>query len=257
MYTPLSGMTKTLIATTIAGGIAIAGITWQGDGSITNIQGNLDHMKQELTEAINDNTFLKGQIDNFKGVVQETSLKVGVLEDEKAALEAQIAELQAQLEEEGNLTEEQAALQNEVNRLEGELDRANQQIHELETYAAAADSQEYEPIDQAQYAAPFVAIEPDAYALDAANAEKMASEDLITTIEQEFVADLNGSVNITGVTTYTENGTEYLAYSTDSWNGGSGTTYPQSIIDLANELGYPSVFFVDAEGVLVGRIPPN
>ncbi|MGG0288638.1 hypothetical protein ABEY41_26775 [Peribacillus butanolivorans] len=68
MYSALGTMAKVTLAGAIAGGVLITGITYQGDGSVTNIKGNVNNMKNELTQAISDNDFLKGQFNSLKDI---------------------------------------------------------------------------------------------------------------------------------------------------------------------------------------------
>lgn len=148
---------KTILATSLAGGIAITGITFSGDGDITNIKGNLDNMKDEITQAVDDNEFLKSQFDKLQGLygdsVDEANTTINGLLETKAELETKIYSLQEQVASH-DMTDEQETLQKEITRLEGEVKEANQKIAELSSYAQQVDdSTTYTAVDKEAYTA--------------------------------------------------------------------------------------------------------
>jgi len=187
-YNALSTLTKSTIAVAVAGGIAISGITWQGDGDITNIKGNLDSLKNKLTQSIDDNAWLKEQFDSLKGKystsVSDANSKINALVTERDTLNGQITDLKAQLEEanaNADMTDEKTELQNEINRLEGELDKANKEIADLQQYAKEADeSTSYTAVDRTQYATPTETVQ-DVPASDTATATPAPTETGSTT----------------------------------------------------------------------------
>ncbi|EDL65009.1 hypothetical protein [Bacillus sp. SG-1] len=255
----LSTMAKTFIATGLAGGIAVTGIVWTGGESVNKIKGNLDNMKQEVTEAVQDNEFLKGQFDSLKNLysssVQEANATIDSLTQERNQLLNQVDQLQSDLAAQDG-TQEQAEIQAEIDRLESELDKANQQIAELETYAQQADdAATYTAIDQTQYTVdgqavvdPTIRISEEATAFNSANAEILANENTVKTIEAEF-AEKGVTVNIKRVVKFNYMGTDLLAYEVEgdfsalTLGERTSTTYT-----TAEAIGERGINFVNANG---------
>jgi len=169
----MSTLGKVTIGAVVAGGILISGISWTGEGAVDNIKGNIDNLKNKLTQAIEDNEWLKDQFHLLEGFytdsVSEANTTISDLKASKLELEGQIAQLTADLqakqkelddlhaknaEKELELEDAKTELQAEIERLEGELTKANQQIAELEVYAQTTDySMNYEAIDKDAYTA--------------------------------------------------------------------------------------------------------
>jgi len=118
-------LTKTLVATVLAGGILITGATWMGTEKIENIKNNIVSMEEKFISAVSDNDFLKGR---FNGLSDKFNNLNELYND---------------------TISDRDKLQNEVTRLESELEKANTEITELETYSKEVDeSMEYEEIDR-------------------------------------------------------------------------------------------------------------
>ncbi len=166
-------VTKVLAGTVFAGGITLAGITWQGDGDTTNIKGNIDSLKVKLTNAVDDNKFLMNSFNNLNGMYNTAVGKANETIDQfnhaKAQLEAQIAKITTQLNDkqaeldqliadkaadEAEKEKAQLELQGQIDDLEIQLEAANKKIKELAQYADEVDSSiEYTPVDRIAYTA--------------------------------------------------------------------------------------------------------
>lgn len=137
--------TKTILAGILGTGVVVSSIAWTGSGSVSNIKGSIDSLKQDALEAMDDNGFLKNELRSLKGyysdAITEANSKITALNQAKFELENQVSELQAQLDAKTDTTAEQNEMQAEINRLEGELELANAQIAELEAHAQQADSE--------------------------------------------------------------------------------------------------------------------
>jgi hypothetical protein len=137
--------TKTLLAGVLGTGVVVSSISWTGSGSVSNIERNINSLKQDALEAMADNGFLENELRRLQGyyndTVTEANTKVTALNQAKFELENQVSNLQAQLEAKTDTTAEQAEMQAEIDRLQGELELANAQIAELEVYAQQADAE--------------------------------------------------------------------------------------------------------------------
>ena len=277
MYTALGTMAKVTIAGAIAGGVLITGITYQGDGSVTNIKGNVNNMKNELTQAISDNDFLKGQFNSLKDIynnaVTEANGTIEALNTKKAELEAAIAALKADLtaktaeldalqaETSANAqaqAEAQVDTQNEINRLETELDKANAQIAELEAYVAETDSSTtYTAIDKNAY--DVQAQEITDVDITPAPTENLPVSDLAWTTDSNGVVLMSDAatvkaiesgydnrIDIIQVMSYNNGATSKLGYNiaSDSQLTYIGTTAPVVVQNLRNALGYSELDFI-------------
>lgn len=271
-YISLASMTKVAIGTVVAGGIMVSGITWQGDGSVTNIRGNIDSLQDKLTSAMEDNEFLKNQFVNlqglYNGAVQEANGTIKTLQYQKDELESQIADLQDQVDGyNGDLSDAQVELQNEIIRLEGELDRANQQIAELEEYASTVDdSSQYEAVDRTQFEvveqevkdiddstpsepttpSTYVPIDENALAFNQTKAETMASPLWVDRINNEFEIN-NLDLEIIGVSTYVYAETEILSYIVRPFDSTVTSVTPE-LRNLMNAIGETYLMFEYEDG---------
>lgn len=270
MWTQLSTLTKTVIASTIAGGVLISGIVWQGEPAIQSVKNSIDSLQSKLVTAINDNTFLQDQFNGLKNAYQNATSKAnGTIQDLKAQrlqLQTQLADLQAQMDSD-NTTDANAKqeLQNEINRLEGELDKANQQIAELESYAKTKDeSTTYTAVNKDNFQFSEVPIDSSrnwtektdintARNYTQANIDIMKNETNILAMEKSY-KDMGRNITIVGITTYTYQGNVYLAYIVQPDNSNLNQ-FTQPINDVIKSMsGTDVMFFLNEQGQLVGSV---
>src|SRR5574339_406738 len=232
MWNPLAGMTKVAIAGTIAGGVLISGIAWQGDTAVQTTKEAITTLQSRIMEAAADNEFLRSQFDSLNQMytsdLATANQRIKDLKGTRLELQTQLAELTNQINQDNTTdAEAKAELQAEVNRLEGELDKANQQISELEQFAVATvtDSKsQYTQIDQEAYTAKQGTVEAtrDWNILGDLTTAVNYSENNIAIMTKEanlqrmeaYYKGLTRSSNITfvGITTYTTGGKTYLAW---------------------------------------------
>lgn len=215
---------KIILAGILGVGITVSTIAFTGSGTIDNVKGNIDSIKQDLTEAIADNTFLQTSFNNMKesftGTLEEANNRIEMLSGDRLEYLEKIEELKSQLAATGEGQEEgQAEAQKEIDRLVGELEKANKEIAELGEYAAAADEAvNYEPIERDQYEAEektisnpvYAPIDEKASALNRTNAEYLATYIPVTEIMKKY-AEKGINIDILKVTTH-KTKTERLAY---------------------------------------------
>lgn len=262
-------MKKTVIASIIAGGVLVSGITFTGMGGIQNTKDSLDSLRDKLTQAVDDNEFLKTQFGNLKDLYSDTLASLSALTAEKEALEAQIAELQSQLEGTDESHEDaKTELQAEIDRLEGELEKANEAIAELEAYAQQVDdSVTYEPIDRSQYtvnaeeapqeeeapAERTIFITDEAKALNHEKASEMAKLSHVEAIEDEFINayGVDTSFRILGVTVANVGGTEMFAYVIEPDSITIGVKNSPRTRNLMNAMNVSYFTMVNQQGAVV------
>lgn len=216
---------KIILAGILGAGLTISTIAFTGSGTIDNVKGNIDSLKTDLTEAIEDNTFLqtsfKNMKESFTGTLEEANNRIEMLSGDRLEYLEKIEELKSQLAATGEGQEEgQAEAQKEIDRLVGELEKANKEIAELGEYAAAADeAANYEPIDKKDFEVEEAAISNPVYApitekalqTDKANAEFLASYLPVTAIVGEY-HEKGINVDILEVSTYNAGKSDRLAY---------------------------------------------
>lgn len=267
-FTSLSVMAKVALGTgVITSTIMVSGIAWQGTDSVTKIQSNLNNMKTEVVEAVADNTFLKGQFDSLKGLyaasVQEANGKISGLLQERNDLTSQVNSLKGELAEAGDLSEEQAVLQAEISRLEGELDKANQQIADLEAYAASTDAETTYTAMTTTETTSYTATEQDivdiplpitgeALTLNQAKAELLASPETVVFFENELASTLPPAA-LVGVTTYTKGTTTYLAYEVAEPFKVTQASLTYEMQQFLTNNGFSYVYFVTKDGAFVAN----
>ncbi|MEZ0117117.1 UNVERIFIED_ORG: peptidoglycan hydrolase CwlO-like protein [Heyndrickxia coagulans] len=265
MWNPLSGMTKTAIAVTLAGGVLVSGIAWQGASSITAIKKNLDNMKNEFQQAVSDKDYIADKFSDLKqlytSAVSEANNKIDSLTSQRDELQAKIVSLEKQLDAKDDTdASNKDALQAEINRLEGELDKANQQIADLEAYAKQTDdSTTYKPIDKTKYDTSPQNIKQVGYVEidDKAQSYKyagiFAQQKYVKGIEKDF-ADHGITVHILGVTVVNTQMNGYqLAYVADNFKQFTGLS--ENVNALLTETGLSKVYFADSNGNMLGYLP--
>lgn len=274
-YPGLSTMVKTGIATVVAGGVLVAGIAWQGEGSMNNIKDNVDSLKNKCIQAIEDNEWLQDQfislkmlynyaVDEANGTIEELNYikqqleaQVVNLTDELQAKEVQLQELKNKnLATEQELQVAQGKLQSEIDRLEAELDKANRQIAELETFVAEANNVEYTAIDRDAFTviereileadttgSASIFVSPEAITLNRTQALLMESK--ASAMETVLGVDIVGVV-------VASNG--QLAYKVNSISGtvlnNMNTMATNEILNVKNSITPNSLFFVDNSGLI-------
>lgn len=271
VWNPLAGMTKVAIAGTIAGGVLVSGIAWQGDTAVQTTRDALDTMESRLQTAMADNEFLRGQFSSLQAIYQsdlaEANKNIKDLKATRLDLQTQLADLNNQIETDASTdVEAQAELQAEVNRLEGELDKANQAIAELEAYALETvndPNNQYTAVDQTAYQVEDLSVEAtrswteDASVTTAinyseANLEVMRNETNLQTMEANYRDNYQRNITFVGITTYEANGNIYLAYVVQPDNSDLNA-YNEEVNAIMLSMQYTDVmYFVNESGVLVG-----
>lgn len=175
-----------LSAGIITTGIVVAGISFTGDAGLQNIENNLNNMKTEFTQVVEDNTFLQTQYDKLEGFYESSVTKAN---DTIAGLTAQrdtyfneLNALRNDLDNQPTAEDDRIEIQAEINRLEGELTKANTKIAELEATAQAIDDEtQVERVEKADYTAQEIEVEslpipikPEAMALNAELATQLS-----------------------------------------------------------------------------------
>lgn len=279
MWNPLAGMTKVAIAGTIAGGILISGISWQGDTAVETTKQAIDTMESRLITAMADNAFLRSQFESLNQAyvldIGEANQRIKDLKDTRVGLQAQINDLTAQIE--ADTASDQTAkteIQNEINRLEGELDRANQQIAGLEAHALETVNDvnnQYTAVDQSAYQVVDQVVESARNWTESANLTTaqnyseqniaiMRDETNLQTMEN-YYASIGRSITFVGITTYVKpvDGTIHLAWvvQPDNSNLNGYTAEVNNILrgfspQSGSVKATDEMFFINEAGQLVG-----
>lgn len=245
----------------LAAGLTFGGITWLGGNHITDIRGNVDNMRSKITQAIEDNEFLKGQFDNLRRLysssVQEANGKIDSLVSERNRLMSQVETLKAELAEQSdNKAEKEEEIQSEINRLESELQQANEEVAELAAYTQSVDeSIEYTPIDREAYTAKEeviseipLPISAEALALNEATAKYMAKPSTVEMLRNSSTAKT--APDIIGVTTAEYSGKTVLAYKTSVQFNQGGYTLSETWKRFATDYSNSYLYFVTEDGRL-------
>lgn len=252
----LTTIGKGLVAAGIFGtGIVIGGVTWEGEEAVSNIEGNINNMKDEISQALDDNEYLQGQFDDltalYESSVQDANQKIESLVQKRDSLLQQIEELDKM---DNDYSEDEAEIQAEIDRLEGELQEANEQVAALEATAQAADDEiQYTATDRTQYEAKAkeinevpLPISSEALELDATKAELLASPDTEKIMEQGY-SDMGGTVDVVGVVV--NNDSIALEVNSETFEAGSNTV-GLSLQNFGSDhnLSYTHMYFMDGEG---------
>jgi uncharacterized phage infection (PIP) family protein YhgE len=138
----LNTLGRIVIGTTLAGGIVVSGITWNGSDGLESIRNTAESFKNKIVNLDTSLTNWKTAFNNLKTDAETKLSEAQTKLNEKLALisslQSQIAELNGQVAS-GNTSMEEASA--EIEALQKELEKANQEVATLKAEIEAMASE--------------------------------------------------------------------------------------------------------------------